>query len=129
MPFLERNALFSIGNGITEECFGQIIHLLTSLAGGRLAVVFDENVISLSNVEGLENCAKVLLGDPICLPERNHERLDAKLSGAIRSVIREHSPYWDCFKFNVELPDRNVLIPPFIQDSKILECNPELQQL
>ena len=118
-----------IGSNISNDCFGQFIHLFTSLAGGRVAVIFEGNQVALpSTVDSVEICTKALLGDPIswCGIRR---QMDLTSVGRIRTVIRALRPYWSAFQFDVQLPDNNVLVPPWVNDSKILENNPELQKL
>ncbi len=121
---------YQTGSKISTECFGQVIHLLTSLSGGRLALIFYQNqIVSPSTVDVLQVCTKALLGDPIAAPGGIRHQLDITTEKTIRTVIRALRPYWSTFQFDVELPDANVLIPPWINDSKILNSNPELQQL
>lgn len=93
-------------------------------------MIFDQNqIVSPSTVDVLQISTKALLGDPIAAPGGIRRQIDKTTEKAIRTVIRALRPYWNTFQFDVELPDANVLIQPWINDSKILNSNPELQQL
>ncbi|XP_057378320.1 histone deacetylase 6-like [Daphnia carinata] len=111
---------------ISAECFGQIIHLLTSLAGGRLSVTFENSLVTNSGINRIKSCVQALLGEPIGMPGEIYYRLHATSVCTIRTVIKAHNPYWNALQFNMGVPDVNVLVPPFMNDDKVLRYNPEL---
>ena len=100
---------------------------MTSLGGGRLVVIFEHRKILSSSLSGLQVCIKALLGDPISTPDGTRH-LDSGSICAIRRTIRAQSPYWGALNFDVQLPDVNVLVPPYMNDEKILRYNTELPQ-
>lgn len=114
-----------IGN-ISAEGFGQIIHLLTSIAEGRLSVTFENSLVINSSLSRIKSCVQALLGEPIGMPGEIHHRLDATSVCTIRTVNKAHNPYWNALQFNMQVPDVNVLVPPFMNDEKVLRYNPEL---
>ncbi len=91
-------------------------------------MIFEHEKIPNFSLSGLQICVKALLGDPI--PSSNETRylLNVESMLAIRSVIRTQIPFWNFVKFDVQLPDVNVLIPPYMNDEKVLRYNPELPQ-
>lgn len=92
-------------------------------------MIFEHEMIPDSSLSGLQICVKALLGDPIPTPNETRHQLNVASMCEIRSVIRAQIPYWNALKkFDVQLPDVNVLIPPYMNDEKVLRYNPELPQ-
>lgn len=120
---------FLLGN-VSKDCFAQLIHLLSSLAGGRLALVFETSNDPSVNFGDLDVCTRVLLGDTIEKPScKKPGKLDEVVVEEIRKLIRTHQSSWSGLKFDHELPDINVLIPPWMNDANVLKCNPELKHI
>lgn len=90
-----------------------------------MAVIFDQNPTTIS----LEVCVKALLGEIISVPNVSGHQLDESVVSRIRHVIQTQNPYWSAFCFDIEFPDINVLIPPWMDDSKVLQYNQELHYL
>lgn len=93
-------------------------------------MIFKHNQDPISSFCGLKICVKALLGDPISMstPEGTNHQLNVVSMCAIRNVIREKNAFWNALKFEVQVPDINVLIPPYMNDEKVLRYNPELLQ-
>ena len=105
------------------------IHLLTSLAGGRLMAIFEgeQQVVQLLNVVPI--CVQVLIGNTSEIPAMSQEcRLDPEVIANLKNITRSLRPIWRDLHFDMQLPDRNVLIPPWITDPNIFKFNPELEQ-
>ena len=95
------------GCKITPEGYGQMTHLLSSLAQGRVAVLL-EGGYNLSSISySMMMCAKALLGDPI--PTPLIKPLNSAALTTIKRVINIHRCYWSALDFLVDLPDRDVL--------------------
>lgn len=94
-------------------------------------MIFDHDQVPGSSLNGLKTCVKALLGDPISIstPDGTGHQLNVVSVYAIRSVIRAQNTVWSALKFELQLPDINVLIPPYMNDAKVLRYNPELMQL
>ena len=91
-------------------------------------MIFEHENIPNSSLIGLQICVKALLGDAIPSSNKTRRLLNLESMLAIHSVIRTQIPYWNFGKFDVQLPDVNVLIPPYMNDEKVLRYNPELPQ-
>ena len=129
-PSQYHTPLFS-GN-VSKDCLAQIVHLLSSLAGGRLVLVFETSPDPQVNFDDrlIDICTRVLLGDII---EKSSYQKPRKLDDAvveeIKKFMRNHQSSWSSLKFDHELPDENVLIPPWMNDANVLKFNPELKHI
>lgn len=74
----------------------------------------------------IDMCMKALLGEATAVPQKM-ESFPMNVE-AIRSAIRLYSKYWSALQFGVKLPDENVLIPPWANDAKVLDFNPQLRE-
>ncbi|SCU89771.1 LAFA_0E20758g1_1 [Lachancea sp. 'fantastica'] len=82
---------------VTPSCYGQMTHMLKSLARGNLCVVLEGGYSLDSIAKSALAVAKVLIGEPPDeLPEVKQPRPEAL--EVIDSVIRIQSKYWKCFK-------------------------------
>ena len=99
-------------------------HLLTTLAQGKVAILLEGGYNLSSISHSMVMCCKALLGDPLPSPTINSIKPSAVET--IKHVIRAQQPYWNCFQFLVDLPDKNVLCPPWITDTKIHQFNQTL---
>jgi len=103
------------------ETLEQVIHSLTALAGGRLAVILNE--IELSTA-----CLKPLLGEAVSVPFMEKVP-DSIFIERLKEMIGNLSPFWNCLQFQVKVPDFNVLVAPWCNDPKVAEQNPQLLQM
>ena len=96
-----------VGCKVTPEGYGQMTHMLTSLAQGRVALLleggYNLNSISFS----MMMCAKALLGDPLPTPQIGP--LNPSALQTIRRVINIQRACWSALDFMVDLPDKDVL--------------------
>lgn len=99
-------------------------HLLTSLAQGKIAILLEGGYDLSSTSYSMMMCAKALLGDP--LPTPNIGIINPVAVETINRVIAAQRPFWSCLQFSVDLPDSNVLCPPWITDPKIFNNNQNL---
>ena len=93
-----------------------MIHSLTALAGGRLAVILNE--IELSTA-----CLKPLSGEAVSVPFME-KAPDSIFIERLKELIGNLSPFWNCLQFQV--PDFNVLVAPWCNDPKVIEQDPQL---
>jgi hypothetical protein len=98
-------------------------HLLTSLAGGKVAILLEGGYNLTSISHSMVMCCKALLGDP--LPTPMIGTIHPGAVETIKLVIRAQQPYWS-FPFLVDLPDQNVLCPPWVTDPKVFQFNKHL---
>lgn len=77
---------------VTPEGYGQLTHLLSSLASGRLAILLEGGYNLESTSNSMTMCVRALLGDP--LPAPNVGTLDPAAGAAIQRVIKHLRPYW-----------------------------------
>ena len=98
-------------------------HLLTSLAGGKVAILLEGGYNLCSISHSMVMCCKALLGDP--LPTPMIDAINPAAVETIKRVIRAQQPYWR-FPFLVDLPDQNVLCPPWVTDPKVFQFNKNL---
>lgn len=102
---------------------GQMIHILLSLSQGRLVLVLEGHEESL--VQSLRTLAMPLFGDPLSIPSYNIPSEDFG-KRVVQPTIQNVKQFWNALQFDVQLPDENVLIPPWISDSKVHQHNPDL---
>jgi len=77
---------------VTPEGYGQLTHLLTSLAFGRVAVLLEGGYNLESTSNSMTMCVKALLGDQ--LPPPKVGPVDPAGAAAIHRVIKHLRPYW-----------------------------------
>lgn len=98
--------------------------MLTSFAQGKVAILLEGGYNLSSISHSMMMCTKALLGDP--LPTPALEPINPAAVDTIKRVIAAQSPYWSSLQFLVDLPDANVLCPPWIRDPKIFQFNTDL---
>ena len=103
----------------TAAGFAQMMHLLTPLAQGRLALIFEK-----SDIERASLCCSALLGDP--LPKTPTLPLHPTAGQTLRSVLSVYRPFWSRLAPSVDLPEENVLCPGLIADPKVFQDNKNL---
>lgn len=86
---------------ITPEAYGQMTHLLTSFAGGKVAIMLEGgyNLESLS--KSMASCVQALLGDPL-QPVSKLGAIDPVAAATILRVIQYHRKYWKNLDFDQE---------------------------
>lgn len=110
------------GCDVTPEGYGQMTHLLTSLAGGKVAVLLEGGYNLNSITVSMTACVRALLGDP--LPPPKIGTVDPASAAAIQRVIKYHLPYWSNLQLNKETEeDSEALL------QKIKAANAEFLQL
>ena len=77
---------------VTPEGYGQMCHMLTSLAKGRVALLLEGGYDLKSISNSMMMCARSLLGDP--LPTPSIKSLQPEAAVAIRRVVKHLRPYW-----------------------------------
>ncbi len=83
---------------VTPEGYGQMTHLLTSLAHGRVALLLEGGYNFESISKSMSMCVQALLGDPIPTP-----KVGPVDPGAASAIIRANKylrPYWSALKFH-----------------------------
>ena len=106
---------------------GHIVHQLAPT--GRMAIFLQPNQDSLSNMstpKNLESTLRALFGDALPLPTNSINESGLQ---SIAKIIRAQKRYWTAFQFDIQLPNENVLVPPWMTDTKVLKFNPELKEL
>ena len=88
------------GCDVTPEGYGQMTHLLTSLAGGKVAILLEGGYNLHSTSISMTSCVKALLGDPLEPPKI--DTVDSGASSAIQRVIKHLLPYWTNLKLSKE---------------------------
>lgn len=96
---------------ISPECYGHMVHLLKTLAGGKVIVALEGgyNVESVS--EGIVHCTSALLGDS-CSPLKLGLSPSPNAIKTIKNVVEAHKKYWTSLKFDVDLPEYKTQITP-----------------
>ena len=94
---------FCAGCKISPEGYGQLTHLLTSLAQGRVAVLLEGGYNLESISHSMVMCAKALLGDP--LPSPQTDSLNPAALTAIQRVVHHQRKHWSSLRFHIDLPD------------------------
>lgn len=110
------------GCDVTPEGYAQMTHLLTSLAGGKVAVLLEGGYNLHSISVSMTACVRALLGDP--LPPPKIGTVDPEAASAIQRVIKYHLPYWSNLKLS-EVSDEDVEVTL----SKIKAANAAFLQL
>lgn len=113
------------GCKITPEGYGQMTHLLSSLAQGRVAILLEGGYNLESISHSMTMCAKALLGDP--LPSPRIESLNQIAVSTIKRVINHLRPYWGALAFNVDLPNEDVL--QLKKEESVRSLEEQLEQL
>lgn len=106
-----------------DELLALSTHWLTSLAGGRLLSLFEGSVPANT----LTACARALNGDRIADPEIQEDELHSGALDRIRTAMRSLRPHWSALQFDIQLPEENVLVEPWMTDAATLEFNPEIR--
>ena len=105
------------GCKITPAGYGQMTHLLSSLAGGRVCLLleggYDLDAISNSMLM----CVHALLGDP--LPSPHIELPNPAAVSTIKQIIQHIGPYWSSASFDVSLPAQDC--SPYSLSNELLE--------
>ncbi|KAL8164265.1 UNVERIFIED_CONTAM: hypothetical protein K2H54_048358, partial [Gekko kuhli] len=92
---------------VTPECYAHMTHLLSGLAGGKLALVLEGGYNLESISESMTMCTRSLLGDP----PPTLGRLKAPHPSALQSlarVVAVHRKYWASLRLEVPVfvPER-----------------------
>ncbi|XP_015262012.1 PREDICTED: histone deacetylase 6-like [Gekko japonicus] len=92
---------------VTPECYAHMTHLLSGLAGGKLALVLEGGYNLESISESMAMCTRSLLGDP----PPTLGRLKAPHPSALQSlarVVAVHRKYWASLRLEVPVfvPER-----------------------
>lgn len=108
-----------------NELVGHCIHWLTSLAGGHLVCLFEGSTAA----DTLSTCVRVLNGDSFADADVQQDQLSDGALGRIRTVMRSLSSWWSALQFDVQLPEENVLVAPWMTDdaAATLQFNPEIK--
>ena len=108
-----------------NELVGHCIHWLTSLAGGHLVCLFEGSTAA----DTLSTCVRVLNGDSFADADVQQDQLSDGALGRIRTAMRSLSSWWSALQFDVQLPEENVLVAPWMTDdaAATLQFNPEIK--
>lgn len=106
-----------------NEILGHSIHLMTSLAGGRLLSLFEGSVPDNT----LSTCVQALNGESFAEADIQKDQLNGGALDRIRMVTKSLRSFWSALQFDVQLPEENVLIEPWMTDVATLKFNPELR--
>lgn len=107
-----------------------MVRQLSVLAAGRLALFLQPSCDTLASATKLKTALKALLGDPIPLSFGMRPSIKNEIaSRAILQLVRAHKPFWTALQYDIKLPNENVLIPPYMNDMKVLQFNPQLKEL
>ena len=83
---------------VTPSCYGQMTHMLLSLAKGNLCVVLEGGYNLDSIAKSALGVTKVLVGEPPDeLPDPKRQPTPEAIQ-TIETVIKMQSKYWSCFK-------------------------------
>lgn len=63
------------------------------------------------------------------MPYNGNKRLNDVAVEEIQKLVDTFKSSWSGLQFDHQLPDENVLIPPWMNDANVLKFNPELMQL
>lgn len=105
-----------------------MVRQLTSHAAGRMALLFQSSPLYAADCV-IDSCVRFLLGDNIPWSTGKHPLTDNTSDEVLRKVIQVQRPFWTSLQFEVRLPDANVLIPPWMNDEKVIKFNPELHKI
>lgn len=94
-----------------------------------MAAIFDDADICQPLEDCLEHSFQALIGDKLSMPVGTDHQLQTDSLDLFRNVMRSHKLYWNTLWYDVKLPDSNVLIPPWMNDEKVLKNNPEITKL
>lgn len=116
--------------GPSVECFGLMVRQLSVLAAGRLALFLQPSSDPFASTTKFNTVLKALLGDAIPMSIGMRPSMKNELvSRAILQTVRAHKPFWSALQYDIKLPNENVLIPPYMNDMKVLQFNPQLKEL
>ena len=93
---------------VTPGGYGHLVHLLTSLAFGRVALLLEGGYNVEATANSMTMCVRALLGDP--LPEPSATPVDPAGSAAIQRVIQHLQPYWSNLEPNSKDSNKNEVI-------------------
>lgn len=80
------------GCNVTPAGFGQLTHMLMSLAQGRVALILEGGYNLNSIAVSLSSCVKALLGDPI--PTLHLSATHPAAVATIQRTLKYQLPYW-----------------------------------
>ncbi|KAL3852467.1 hypothetical protein ACJMK2_016100 [Sinanodonta woodiana] len=87
---------------ITPVAYAHFIHMLSSLAEGRMCVALEGGYCMKSLTEGIALTVRSLLGDPCPILPPMEEPCDS-VTESILNVIKMLRPYWKCFQYQSTL--------------------------
>lgn len=108
-----------IGNcHVSPELYGHLTHWLSALANGRIILILEGgyNVNSISYAMTL--CNKALLGDPL-MSLASHQLLRPSALTSIKDVLKIQKKYWPNLKYQVSLPQEDILADAVLQEKLI----------
>jgi histone deacetylase 6 len=94
------------GCKVSPEGYGQMCHMLTSLAEGRVAVLLEGGYNLKSVSDSMLMCANTLLGDP--LPTTLIGALQPGAAVTIQRVAHYLLPYWSSLDVDVHSEEKNT---------------------
>lgn len=72
---------------------------------------------------------KTLIGDPLPPLSLPHQENRNNVKKAVKNAIVSHKASWNSLAFDVKLPKQNVLVHPWVEDSKTHAMyNPEIER-
>ncbi|XP_064607029.1 histone deacetylase 6-like [Liolophura sinensis] len=83
---------------VTPACFPHLLHMVSSLAEGRVCVVLEGGYCLKSLSESVALTVRGLLGDP-CPVIGKQEEPSQSITESILNVIKGVQPYWKCFQY------------------------------
>lgn len=103
---------------VSPELYGHLTHWLSALANGRIILILEGgyNVNSISYAMTL--CNKALLGDPL-MSLASHQLLRPSALTSIKDVLKIQKKYWPNLKYQVSLPQEDILADAVLQEKLI----------
>jgi len=108
-----------------------MVRQLSVLAAGRLALFLQPSCDQLASTTKFNTVLKALLGDaiPMSIGMRPSMKNELVSRANILQTVRAQKPFWSALQYDIKLPNENVLIPPYMNDMKVLQLNPQLKEL
>lgn len=87
---------------VTPEGYGQMTHMLSSLANGKIILVLEGGYCANAIAASMATCTSVLLGDSVPQVECSVPNKSALKS--VRKVLEVQKQFWKSLKFAVKIP-------------------------
>ncbi|XP_022238613.1 histone deacetylase 6-like [Limulus polyphemus] len=88
---------------VSPECYSHMIHLLSSLANGRVILSIEDGYNLTDTPEAVCCCIDALLGNPLP-PLSECLQVSSSAVDSIQKIFHVLKKYWSCLQFDVDLP-------------------------